>query len=295
MIITTKIINIKIEIIIVNNYNNNNYNKNYYNNKKKNNIAVEIPDNQPQQQDLQQNQQNQVNYMNNQNQMNNAFANNQINIRNNEYYQFIHAKMMSNFQADLMRMNYFANMEHLNSDLNSPGVYVPMTDSGIVDVIEKYFSEKNLNKDLNLRKNMDEETGYVPIEFILNLKKIQSMQLTEERIYELFQKVGSDIIEVVIDDNKMFLKPKNYENIKKELKTIEEIEQNCKPKNTNNNQPPQPNMNMGMPPMYFYPVPPMMMYNPMMMASQQNMKNQNMMQNQNPNQNNNEEQEENNK
>jgi hypothetical protein len=269
-----------------------NYNKNYYNNKKKNNIAVEIPDNQPQQQEVQLNQQNQNNFLNNQNQINNTFANNQINqinIQNNMYYQMMQARMMSNYQAEMFRMNYYTNMEHLTSDLYSKDVFVPMTDSSIVDVLENYFSEKNLNKDLNLRKNMDEETGNVPIEFILNLKKIQSMKLTAEKIDELIKKIGSDKIQVVHVENNMFLRPKNYENIKNNLKTIEEIEQNYEPKNKNNNQQ-QPNMNIGMQPMYFYPMTPMMYYNPMMMAQQQNMNNQTMMQNQNQNINENKEQ-----
>ena len=242
---------------------------------------------------MQQNQQNQNNFINNQNQINNAFANNQINqinIQNNMYNQMMAAKMMSNYQAEMLRMNYYANMQNLTSDLYTPDVYVPMTDSSIVDVIEEFFSVKNLNKDLNLRKNMDEETGNVPIEFILNLNKIKSMKLTAEKIDELINKVGSDKIQVINTDNNMFLSPKNYDEIKKELKSIEEIEQNYKSKNKNNNQK-QPNMNMGMPPMYYYPMAPMMFYNPMMMAQQQNMKNQNMTQNQNQNQNNNESQE----
>jgi hypothetical protein len=198
---------------------------------------------------------------------------------------------MSNYQAEMLRMNYYANMQNLTSDLYTPDVYVPMTDSSIVDVIEEFFSVKNLNKDLNLRKNMDEETGNVPIEFILNLNKIKSMKLTAEKIDELINKVGSDKIQVINTDNNMFLSPKNYDEIKKELKSIEEIEQNYKSKNKNNNQQQQPNMNMGMPPMYYYPMAPMMFYNPMMMAQQQNMKNQIMTQNQNQNQNNNESQE----
>ena len=117
------------------------------------------------------------------------------------------------------------------------------------------------------------------------------MKLTAEKIDELINKVGSDKIQVINTDNHMFLSPKNYDEIKKELKSIEEIEQNYKSKNKNNNQQQQPNMNMGMPPMYFYPMSPMMVYNPMMMAPQQNMKNQTMTQNQNQNQNNNESQE----
>ena len=266
------------------NYNNNYYNyndyKNSYNNnnyKKKNNIAVEIPDNNFQKEETSNNQNNQNNNINIQNQINNLnnIQNNQINqinIQNNIFNPIYQANLMSNFQAEIMRMNYFSNMEYLNSNLYSPNLYMPMTESSAVEMLEKYFSEKNLNKDLNLRKNMDKETGNVPLEFILNLEKIKSMNLTEEKISQLINKVGSDRIEIINIDNKLYLRPKNYESIKNELISIEEIEEKIKQKNINQNYP-QQNMQMGMSPMFFYPVEPMMYYN-QMVPPQQNKENQ---------------------
>ena len=266
------------------NYNNNYYNyndyKNSYNNnnyKKKNNIAVEIPDNNFQKEETSNNQNNQNNNINIQNQINNLnnIQNNQINqinIQNNIFNPIYQANLMSNFQAEIMRMNYFSNMEYLNSNLYSPNLYMPMTESSAVEMLEKYFSEKNLNKDLNLRKNMDKETGNVPLEFILNLEKIKSMNLTEEKISQLINKVGSDRIEIINIDNKLYLRPKNYESIKNELISIEEIEEKIKQKNINQNYP-QQNMQMGMSPMFFYPVQPMMYYN-QMVPPQQNKENQ---------------------
>ena len=265
------------------NYNNNYYNyndyKNYNNNnyKKKNNIAVEIPDNNFQKEETSNNQNNQNNNINIQNQINNLnnIQNNQINqinIQNNIFNPIYQANLMSNFQAEIMRMNYFSNMEYLNSNLYSPNLYMPMTESSAVEMLEKYFSEKNLNKDLNLRKNMDKETGNVPLEFILNLEKIKSINLKEEKISQLINKVGSDRIEIINIDNKLYLRPKNYESIKNELISIEEIEEKIKQKNINQNYP-QQNMQMGMSPMFFYPVQPMMYYN-QMVPPQQNKENQ---------------------
>ena len=268
------------------NYNNNYYNyndyKNSYNNnnyKKKNNIAVEIPDNFQKEetsnnQNNQNNQNNNINIQNQINNLNNIQNNqiNQINIQNNIFNPIYQANLMSNFQAEIMRMNYFSNMEYLNSNLYSPNLYMPMTESSAVEMLEKYFSEKNLNKDLNLRKNMDKETGNVPLEFILNLEKIKSMNLTEEKISQLINKVGSDRIEIINIDNKLYLRPKNYESIKNELISIEEIQEKIKQKNINQNYP-QQNMQMGMSPMFFYPVQPMMYYN-QMVPPQQNKENQ---------------------
>ena len=266
------------------NYNNNYYNyndyKNYNNNnyKKKNNIAVEIPDNNFQNAETQNNQNNNnnVNIQNQINNLNNIHNNqiNQINIQNNIFNQYYQANLMSNYQAEMMRMKYFSNMEHLTSNLYFSEFYTPITESGVVGMLDDYLSEKNLNNDLYLRKNMDKETGNVPLDFILNLNKIKSMNFTEEKMIQLINKVGSDYIELINIDDKLYMRPKNYDNIKNNLISIEEIEKKATKQNNinsiNNQSFPQQNMPMGMPPMYFFPVQPMMYYNPMMASSQQN-------------------------
>ena len=266
------------------NYNNNYYNyndyKNYNNNnyKKKNNIAVEIPDNNFQNAEAQNNQNNNnnVNIQNQINNLNNIHNNqiNQINIQNNIFNQYYQANLMSNYQAEMMRMKYFSNMEHLTSNLYFSEFYTPITESGVVGMLDDYLSEKNLNNDLYLRKNMDKETGNVPLDFILNLNKIKSMNFTEEKMIQLINKVGSDFIELINIDDKLYMRPKNYDNIKNNLISIEEIEKKATKQNNinsiNNQSFPQQNMPMGMPPMYFFPVQPMMYYNPMMASSQQN-------------------------
>lgn len=226
------------------------------------------------------------NNQNAQNQMNN-FNNipnntiNQINIQNNLYYypsMQANLNLMSNYQAEMWRMNHYTNMENLNNNLNSPQLYMPMTDSSFVEMLEKFFSVKNLNKDVNLRKNMDEETGNVPLEFILSLKKIQSMNMTQERIIQFINDVGSDRIELVDINNTYYLRPKNFEQVKTKLISIEELEEKKKQRNNQNVQ--QQNIQMGVPPMLYYPVPQMMYYNQMMMHAQPNMGNQQVMPNQ---------------
>ena len=282
-----------------NNYNRKNYNNNYYNyndynnnynnnyKKKNNSIAVEIPDNQKKESETES--QNNSNQKSNQNQnvknnVNNIPNNriNQINIQNNIYNQFFQANLISNYQAEMMRMNYFSGMENLNSNLYSDKLFTPLTDTGTVEMLDKFFSEKNLNRDLNLRKNMDPETGNVPLNFILNLNKMKSLELSQEKISQYIQRVGSDVIELVNINGEYYLKPKNFEEIKKRLISIEQIEEKIRQKNKNQNIP-QQNITMGMPPMYFYPFQPMMYYNQMMVPSQQNLGNKPVMANQTQN------------
>ena len=179
-------------------------------------------------------------------------------------------------------MNYFSGMENLNSNLYSDKLFTPLTDTGTVEMLDKFFSEKNLNRDLNLRKNMDPETGNVPLNFILNLNKMKSLELSQEKISQYIQRVGSDVIELVNINGEYYLKPKNFEEIKKRLISIEQIEEKIRQKNKNQNIP-QQNITMGMPPMYFYPFQPMMYYNQMMVPSQQNLGNKPVMANQTQN------------
>ena len=115
----------------------------------------------------------------------------------NNMLNYMQANIISNYQAELMRMNYISNIDHLNSNLYSPYISLPYTENSIVELLEKFFSEKNLNKDLNLRKNMDENTGNVPIDFILNLNKIRLLNITEEKLEEIINKIGSDNIEII--------------------------------------------------------------------------------------------------
>jgi len=264
-----------------NNYNNNYYNESNYNShKKKNDIAVELPDPINDKQDTEE--KNEESNNNNMNEKNNQNINikNKVNQMNqmkmyNNMLNYMQANLMSNYQAELMRMNYISNMEHLNSNLYSPYIsLIPSTDEGKVELLEKFFSEKNLNKDLNLRKNMDQDSGNVPIDFILNLNKIRSMNLNEETINELINKIGSDIIEIIKQDDKLYLRRRNFEEIKNKLKSVEDMEKEFQQK-INKQEQQQNNIQMNPQPIIFYPVQPVMFFGQMMVPSQQrNMPNQ---------------------
>ena len=187
----------------------------------------------------------------------------------NNMFNFMQANLMSNYQAELMRMNYISNMEHLNSNLYSPYMSpIPSTDESKVELLEKFFSEKNLNKDLNLRKNMEPDTGNVPNDCILNLNKIRSLNLNEETINELINKIGSDIIEVIKKDDKLYLRRKNFEEIKNKLKSIEDMEKESQQK-INKQEQYQHNIQMNPQPVIFYPIQPIMFFGQMIAPAQQ--------------------------
>ena len=260
-----------------NNYSNNYYNEgNYNNHKKKNDIAVELPDPINDKQENEEKNEESNNNNNNINEKNSQKINiknkvNQINqiYMYNNMFNYMQANLMSNYQAELMRMNYISNMEHLNSNLYSPYMSpIPSTDESKVELLEKFFSEKNLNKDLNLRKNMEQDTGNIPIDFILNLNKIRSLNLNEETINELINKIGSDIIEVIKQDDKLYLRRKNFEEIKNKLKSIEDMEKESQQK-INNQEQYQHNFQMNPQPVVFYPIQPIMFFGQMMAPAQQ--------------------------
>ena len=231
-----------------NNYGYDNRNKNYnYENKRNNNIAIELPD--PTEK---KNNENTSNSNNNKNKDNSLNYNNQNNINQNiqnKNIQVSNPKIMIPFGnnkfdnsnpkplypnpllGNPMMNNYqMFNINYLNSQLNV-NPYIPNytflnRDEDILNLIENVFSKKNLNKNLELRLKMLNDEGLVPIDYILNLIKIKGYKKTEEKICEIIEKIGSDIVGKKILENKIFLYPKNYNDIKDSLLSIEEMKKN---------------------------------------------------------------------
>ena len=104
------------------------------------------------------------------------------------------------------------------------------------------------------------------------MNKIRSMNLNQDNISELIDKVGSDIIEIVTIDDKLYLRRKNFEEIKNKLKDIDEIEKEYQAKldkQKQQQQQQQQSMPMNIQPIPIYPVQPFMYYSQMMMPPQQ--------------------------
>ena len=134
------------------------------------------------------------------------------------------AQMMNNYHAQMLNMNY------LNPQLNV-NPYIPNytflnRDEDILNLIESFFSKKYLNKHLDIRTLMLNDEGLVPIDYILNLIKIKGAIITQEKICEIIEKIGSDIVGKKVLDNNIFLFPKNYNDIKDSLISIEEMKKN---------------------------------------------------------------------
>ena len=88
---------------------------------------------------------------------------------------------MNNYQAQLYRMNYLANTQ-LNINPYIPNYNFPIRDEYILSLVEIYFSKKNLNKNLDMRLQIINEEGLIPIEYI-NESNIKEYIFEEERFF----------------------------------------------------------------------------------------------------------------
>lgn len=132
---------------------------------------------------------------------------------------------MNNYQAQLYRINYLANTQ-FNINPYIPNYNFPIRDEDILSLVESYFSKKNLNKNLDMRLQIINEEGLIPIEYIIeyNLEKINGIKITQEKLCNLIEKIGSDIVGKKILDNKIYLYPKNYDSYKNSLTSIEDLQ-----------------------------------------------------------------------
>jgi len=125
----------------------------------------------------------------------------------------------------------------------------PLDDNQKKNIINNLFSEENLNRDIYFRRNLI--NGKIFIDNLVNHNKIKRHNIDGKELMELLK--DSPDLEIVNEDNKNFIKIKNFDKLK--LLTIEEI------KNNKKNMYSHPNMkNFGpygfqnnMP--YFFPYP----------------------------------------
>ncbi len=236
-----------------NHYNNyDNKNKNYNNNyeNKRNNIAVEIPDPINNESNKVQNINNYDNNINN-----NIYDNINQNINNQNSFQqnkniqmpinpkmmipigsnkfdnsnlkqvyqnpFLNPQLMNVYQNQMFNMNLYANPQ-LNINPYIPN-YNFIRDEDILLFVEKYFSKKFLNYSLDLRLQMLNNEGLVPIEFILELNKLKGINVSSEKLCNIIERIGSDEVGIKEIDNRIFLYPKKYESLKDSLLPIDEI------------------------------------------------------------------------
>lgn len=147
-------------------------------------------------------------------------------------------------------------------------------DTFILNSLEFYFSEKNLNNNYYMRVKLDSD-GYLNADDLVNFNKVRQNGVTVDKIKETLQKHQlSDNIEVRIgSEDELSFRNRNWEEIKDNLTPIEVLQQrkNFKKFNNHNVNPNYKNMNyVGMQNNYFYQMNPLQfdpnMLNQQMMA-----------------------------
>lgn len=237
-----------------NNYNKGGYNKSYYNNNnnyKKNNY-------------------NNKNYNNKggfqQKNFNNKFdPMNSYN--NNPYMMYPMNNQGMGMRPDMMFYGQMPMNSHNNIPLNNNSNFnnSQMEDhsiiggKGVKESLEYYFSLDNLNKDLFMRKKIDND-GYIEVEEILKFNNMIKNNATSDTIKDILKE--SKVLEESQAYGKTFLRNKNWEEIKHNLISVEEIEarKNQKKGNFNYNYVTMQNN-------YFMPMMPI---DPSMFGSQMN-------------------------
>ena len=210
------------------NYNNNNTNKesNVYNDNNEQNMNKQfVKTNKFDKSNHHQLQNDNMN-INMSNHNNNLFLQN-LQQRNAEQQRFLNMQA----QLMLMNMNYFSYPNQLTAAANLNPYYqtalnsYPIRDEEILDDLEKLFKIKNLNRDIDLRNNMD-ENGWVDSDVLLSLSKMQRNKLTKEKIINIIDQIGSDFIEMKLTtNNTLLLRNKNFDIEKSNLLSIEAIKE----------------------------------------------------------------------
>jgi len=233
-----------------NNYNNKNYNKNYNNNY--NNYNNKNYNSKYKKGYYNKNYNNQYNH----NQNNNKAFNNKfdpINGHSNHPYVVypVNNQMM---RPDMM---YYGQMP-MNGNQFPQQVFPPQQDDihnqnlsekGIKESLEYYLSLDNLNKDLFIRKLID-QNGYIAVEEILKFNNMTKNNATNDTILQLVSE--SKIIEQEVVGEKVCLRNKLWNDLKHNLVSLEELEakKNHKKGNYNYNYVTMQNN-------YFMPMVPM--------------------------------------
>jgi len=130
------------------------------------------------------------------------------------------------------QQNYESNNEYYNQNLQKHLEEDNSTDpdTRICNTLNYYFSIENLNNNYHIRSLLDSQ-GYVLAEEIMNFNKMKNNAVTLEKIQDILKKFDTTIEQVVID-KKLYLRNKNWDNIKDKLVNIESIKQEKSNKKT---------------------------------------------------------------
>lgn len=118
-------------------------------------------------------------------------------------------------------MMYYGQMQGAPQNMNfhKEEHYVP---KGIKESLEYYLSLENLNKDTYVRERMD-KNGCVIASEILKFNNMKKLNADLDKIREVISKGDCQVEESTVEGEVAF-RNKNWENIKNQLLSIEEIE-----------------------------------------------------------------------
>jgi len=114
------------------------------------------------------------------------------------------------------------------------------SNEGILQYLENFLSLENMNKDLYLRNRLDSE-GYISIRDLANFNKLKRNGITGEKVEELVKSNENPVIECASlssgsgKNNELFVRNREWEGVKEQLLSKEQIyQQNKQAKKYNN-------------------------------------------------------------
>jgi hypothetical protein len=137
--------------------------------------------------------------------------------------------------GSMMQPQYVPNMmPNMNMGYQTPAAQlfplpdiVDASDKNITDFLEAYLSLENLNQDLYLRNRID-ENGFIEASEIANHNKLRSRGVTAERIAQILGSYTSPVVEAVPAEEGLYLRNRDWENLKDKLMPREYIQQQKK-------------------------------------------------------------------
>jgi len=162
-----------------------NQNKQNYNQQSKNEIYNNKFDSQnnfnnPNQQDFQNQNYTQPNFRMSPIMMNMGMNYNNVNNFNNYNFNYVQQKNVIPFQYQ----QFYGNPQQVQQESMNLNQQVDSSDKAVLDTLDYYFSEGNLNKARYMRQRMTSE-GYINATEIASFNKMKAMSATPERISSL--------------------------------------------------------------------------------------------------------------
>jgi len=192
--------------------------------------------------------------------------NNYNNMPQNQMYNPMMMNEMMMQQQNYQSMPNMNNNTQNNNELEGGNeIRNGEIDKFVLESLNYYFSEENLNKDSFMRTSMNDD-GFIEVTTVASFNRMHKNGVTVEKIEEILKTSETDIETKTIED-KFLLRNKDWSNLKSKLIPIESIQKK-------NKRPPQTlnkNINFVNYQNNFYCQLPNQIYNPNLMIPHQQM------------------------